>query len=928
MTAMKKWGLCLLLACLCGHTAYAQRINIKGIVADSSNKQLVELATVALLKPTDSTLVQFTSTNEKGAFEFRKMDITPYLLKINLVGYNTYHKILDLKADTVLDTLYLSNMLLKEVTLKGEKDPVRIAKDTIEFNAGSFKTRTNATVEDLLKKIPGIQVDAKGNVKAQGEKVSKVFVNGKEFFGGTPQTATQNLPADAIDKVQVVDQKSDQANLSGVDDGQNTKIINIETKDQNKRMNFSKIMGGYALPDRYEAKANFNTFNKVNQFSIIGMSNNINETGFSFDDYQDFSNRGGQGMDGMDFEPMFMGGDEMSYEDYGGGGFNFGGWGSQFGFLRTNSVGINLNQSLTKKIELNGSYFLNHSNNVIEKVQNSQTYLNNNYFATNETNNQNEIGLGQKANLSLVYKIDSMRMFRVQTYLDYNNNDNSALNKNSALTDNQILTNDNQRQNANRTNRLNYRANIFYSQKFKKKGRTTSINIIATNNLQRQRGNLQARNRFFSPDSTALLAQDNNQNTLAQAFKTRATYSEPFSKKLTMNLNYLFQLNMNDSKREVFDIENEQRKPNALLSNEFDNTFDFHNGGLSLGWKEEKYSLTLGVASQLSHLKGNTVGLPTLEKRFENLLPNASFNYKITPKTRLWVQYNTRITAPSLNQLQPVPNNTNPLRINTGNPDLKPAYNHQFNANLNYNNPDKFSNFFGYFSGGYTTNNIVQEQTIDSKLVETSRPVNVNTRGTLRFYSNLVYYMNLKKLKSNAEFGLFSNYNQNINLINGITSLIHQQTWEASLGYNWNWENVLNFGLRASLERQQTRYEVNEAQNQRFLNQSYEANLDIEALKFMEIQSNLDFQINRGITNDFFQSLPLLNVAIAVPCLRGDRGEVKLRGVNLLNQNTGISQNIFGNTIQQEFINSLGRYVMLSFTYSFLDKAPKMPDMF
>lgn len=913
---MKKYVFSFLLACLCAQVAIAQRITLKGIVADST-KNPIEFATVALLKPNDSTLVHFTSTIENGIFEFKKIEARTYLLKITFVGYQTLFQNLDLKEDTNLDTLRMAHTTLQEITLKGDKDPVRIAKDTIEFNASSFKTRTNATVEDLLKKLPNVQVDAKGNIKAQGQEVSKVFVNGKEFFGGTPQMATQNLPADAISKVQIVDQKSDQTRTSGIDDGQNTKVINIETKNQNQRMNFGKAMAGYGTDERYELKGNFNTFNKKNQFSVIGMHNNINNTGFSYEDYQDFSNRGQEGRGGMD---AMMGGDGMYYSS----GFNFGFGGNNYGFLRNTSVGVNVNQTLNKKLEINGSYFLTRANNTIEKTENSETFLNTNYFATNQINNQYALNLSHRGSFSINYKIDSMRNIRAQGGLDYSDNDNTSYNLSNSLTNGNVRTNESQRDNFNNTQRLNYRANIFYSQKFKKTGRTLSINLATTQNEQAQAGKLQARNRFFSNDSTALLNQENSQNNQTQAFTTRTNYTEPLTKKITLSLNQIYQLNLNDSRREVLDIENEQRKLNTLLSNDFDNIFEYHNGGLSISLNEKKYRLTAGLATQFSHLKGNTPNQPTIEKRFENMLPNASFNYKFTKQTNLWINYNTQINAPNINQLQPVPNNTNPLNIILGNPDLRPAYTHRFSTNFNSRNPDKFSSFYSYCSANYTTNNIVNEQTVDDKLVRTSRPI--NTRSSYGMNGNFTYNMNFKKIKSNVDVGVYARYNQTINVINALTSLIHNQTLEGSLGYSWDWDAFGSISFDASLEYQQTRYDANTAQNQRFINQSYEISMDIDGLDFMSIQANLDYQINRGITNDFFQDLPMLDMAISVPCLRNDRGEVKLKGSNLLNQNTGISQNVNSNSIQQEFINSLGRYIMLSFTYSFRDtKKPNLP---
>ena len=327
---------------LISNVAVAQKFSIQGEVSDSTGAWLPS-ATVMLLNPADSSLVNFTATNEQGHFEFKNVARVTYLLKVTFVGYKTYSK--DIKPDASVPTLDLgilkmqvAKTMLDEVVVS-EKVPVVVKRDTIEFNATAFKTNKNATVEELLKKLPGVEVDNEGNVTAQGEQVKRVTVDGKDFFGGRdPKLATRNLPADAIDKVQVLDRKSDQAIFSGIDDGQREKAINLELKEEKRHGAFGNVLGGYGTDNRYQAKANINRFDKGKQLSFLGMANNINERGFSIDDYMNFTG-GSQQMMGGGQVRIQIDGDNQN-----GVPLNFGNRAN--GIFETYAGGLNFNNEL------------------------------------------------------------------------------------------------------------------------------------------------------------------------------------------------------------------------------------------------------------------------------------------------------------------------------------------------------------------------------------------------------------------------------------------------------------------------------------------------------------------------------------------------------------------------------------------------------
>src|SRR6478736_7417252 len=349
---------------ICSSSAFAQKFVITGQVLDSLSNPLPS-ATVMLLNPKDSSLVNFSVSDARGVFEMKNVNRGSYQVKVTFVGLAPFTKNISTSENSVVDVGRLKmeplTKQLDEVVIV-DKAPVTVKRDTIEFNAGSFKTKANANVEDLLKKLPGVEVETDGTVRAQGEQVQRVTVDGREFFGRDPKLATRNLPADAVDKVQVFDKKSDQSTFTGIDDGQREKTINLELKEEKRTGAFGNMMGGAGTEDRWQGKASINRFAKGQQLSFLGMGNNVNEQGFSMDDYMNFSGGSSQMMAGGGGSMRVqLGGDNQN-----GVPLNFGG--RQNGIVTNYAGGLNFNRDFSTKTKMTSSYFYNRLDQNVNQV--------------------------------------------------------------------------------------------------------------------------------------------------------------------------------------------------------------------------------------------------------------------------------------------------------------------------------------------------------------------------------------------------------------------------------------------------------------------------------------------------------------------------------------------------------------------------------
>lgn len=903
----------LILLTLCSQWALAQKFSIKGQVKDSAQVELPS-ATIMLMQSRDSTMVNFAITDKNGFFDIRNVNPGNYLLRVSFIGYsNQFIRVGEpVNGEVQLGVIKMGqeDQMLSDVVIEGERIPILIKKDTIEYDALAFKVRENAVVEDLLKRMPGIEVDSDGTITAQGEQVRRVLVDGKEFFGRDPKMATQNLPADAVSKVQVFDRKSEQAQFSGIDDGQREKTINLELKDDKKAGAFGNTSAGYGSDNRYAMKTNINRFSKTGQLSILGQGNNINQQGFSF----------GEAMNFTGSSQRMLSGGALNFNRGGGGRssavpINFGGRAGSTGITDTWAGGLNANKKISDKTEVNGSYFYNYMNTHVETDLERENFLpsgNFDFLQFSQRNTQNE---SHRGNVRIETKIDTANSLLVIADASLSNNRSFQNTESSNTRADGFLQNDSEQETLSQGQSKNINSNLLWRHKFAKRGRTLSAGLDFAANQSDNEGYLQATNRFYSGEfREILLNQENEQYSSNQTIGTNVNYTEPLGNRRYLEVNYILAQNRNQVNQDVYDLEEGARVFNTLLSNRFKSNYLYQRGGVNLRVNRDSYNFTLGSGMQITRLKGaSEIQDFTIDNQFLNFLPLARFNYEFSTSKRLSMDYETSVQEPNIQELQPLVDNRDPLNIYVGNPNLRPAYRQSLQARYNNFNIVNSVGFFLFGTAEYISNAIVYAQLIDENLVRTTTPVNVNNNINLRGSANMTFP--IKKLSSRVNLGTNINQRRGVNLLNDVEETIVNNTLGGNVRYNFTYKEVVETFLTANWNRQLTAYEFTDL-NQVFLNQTYGAEFNLNFLKRYRFNTTFNYLIFQGQQNDFNQAIPLLDLSLARSFLKNKSLEGKFSASNLLDRNIGISQRADVNFVERSVTNALGRYFMFTLTYS------------
>ncbi len=893
---------------------FAQKITLKGTVKDSASNPL-QYATVMLLSVKDSSLVNFGRTNHTGYFELKNINPANYIFKITYVGHQPFLKLI-VPEDAISVDLGIIKMQpiskeLAEITIKAEKAPVTIKGDTVEFNAGSFKVKQNGVVEDLLKKLPGVEVDKEGNIKAQGETVRRVTVDGKEFFGRDPKMATKNLPADAIDKVQVYDKRSDQADFTGIDDGQRQKNINLTLKEDRKKGAFGNITAGVGLDERFAGKANVNRFNKDKQLSFLGMGNNVNQQGFSMEDYMNFTGDLARMMSGRGGQIRL----EINDND-GSLPLNFGQ--KPTGFMKNWAGGMNFNNPITKKAEINGSYFYNNLAQIQESTTNRENFLpSGSSYLASQKSTQNNHNDNNRFNFTLDKKIDSLNSLKLTSYFNYNKTQANVFSNSESLTDKNILQNSGVRDYTGNGEGLGVNSNLLFRHKFHKKGRTFSSNLSFGLNNNNSNGNLTATNKYYQNGTLRLtdnILQSNNNTSDRMNYGVNASFTEPLGKRKYLEFNYAFSKNDYKSDAIVNDVKDNISTYNKLLSNKFESYFSYNRLGTNIRFNQKKYNFSTGLSVQNAHLEGKLLLLDNkISKNFQNILPNMHFNYDFQQTQHLRIDYETNFQEPSINQLAPITDNRNPLNIYVGNPDLKPEYSHRISTNFMSFNQLAFTSFFSSINFTYTTNKINDAQQISELLVRTSQPINVKDDYALN--GDISYGFRIKPIKLRVEISENLMHNRGINFINNQENRTKGLRANTRLRLSYQSDNF-DISTETKIGYNQTQYSVNPEMNQNYFNNIYSTDLNWTIHKNLVFSSDFDYTTYTGLANGYNQKIPLWGASLSTYFLKNRKGELKVSVNDLLNRNTGISRVAQLNYVQDERITTLGRYFLLSFTYS------------
>jgi hypothetical protein len=904
--------------------AFTQRNgNIKGVAFDTLSRQPVAAATVTVVEKKDSSLVSFTMTDNAGRFQLSGIPNGEYRLLITHVNYhnsNIFFTVSDTNKSHDLTNITMNDKtkVLTEVVVTNEAPPVTMVGDTVQYNAGSFKVQPNASVEQLLKKLPGVKVEKDGTVKAQGETVQRVLVDGKEFFSNDPKIATKNLPADAVDKVQVYDRQSDQAQLTGFEDGNYEKTINLKLKKDKKKGVFGKLTAGGGNKERYEGKFNVNSFKGARQLSAIGMGNNTNAEGFSFMDILNFTGelsrmqRSGSGNININIS-----GDDAAA--MGSGGNNNGGINTAWG------GGVNYNNIIGNKLDFQSNYFYTRFNPAIEQHINRQNFLpgTNNYY--NQNSFSDNLNNTHRLNLNTLYQIDSMHSLRITPSFSYQRTRNSSISDYQTLSAGNAKINEGASNNLSGNEGFNFRNDLIFRKKFNRRGRSFSLTLQTSLNESEGDGNLSSITNFYNSSGIitnrdSVNQQSNNTGSL-RSYNARAVYTEPFLKRSLLEFSIGKSNSKNKSELITYDYNKQTGKYDDLndaQTNDYENTYSFTNAGIRMRTQKKKYNYSVGITWQQAELQGKIfsgVKDSVISKTFPNFLPNASFRYNISKFKSFSISYSANTNQPAMTQLQPVPDLTNPLNIRNGNPDLKQEYNHTVRGNLNLLSPYKNKNLFMFFTFQATQNKIVNYDSVNVQTgVRYSKPVNVN--GVYNFNSNLNYSMPVRFLKGTIEVGGSTGYFKGKQFINSFANDIKTWSLGPEIRLDMNPDDKLNISFGVNLDYNNTKYSLQSAMNTNYLSQDYNTSFDWQLPKLFFLSSDFTYTINSQRAAGFNTKVPIWNASISKQFLRYNRGELKLSAADLLNRNIGISRTTNQNYIEDSRTNTLRRFFMLSFTYS------------
>jgi len=896
---------------------------IKGIAYDTLVKQPVSSATITLMQRKDSSLVSFTMTDNNGRFELTGIQNGEYRLLITHVNYHNSDRIF--KIDDEHKDIDFGNVIMNdrskvlgEVIVTSETPPVTLVGDTIQYNAGSFKTQPNANVEDLLKKLPGVKVEKDGTVKAQGEKVQKVLVDGKEFFSNDPKIATKNLPADAIDKVQVYDKLSDQAQLTGFDDGNSEKTINLKLKKEKKKGMFGKINAGEGTDGRYQGKFNVNSFKGARQMSAIGMGNNTNAEGFSFMDVLNFTGALNQLKTGGGNININVGPDDPLAGLLGA---------NNTGINTTSGGGINYNNIIGTKTDFQSNYFYSRYD------PSRQSSIQRQYFSPANLYKQNSysdnLNNNHRLNFMADYQIDSFTSLKISPSFSHQKTRNKTLSDYTTSSDHGIKINDGTSNNLSNNEGYNLNTNILFRKKFHRKGRTFSLNLLTSLNSNDGDGLLHSITNFYDQAGSFLnrdsISQKNNNGSDLQGYNVRAVYTEPVFKRSLLEFSLGKSDTKNSSSKKTYDYNQSNGKfdlLNNVLTNDFENSYGYNNGGLRFRKQTKKYNYAAGLSWQQSELQGKILNNgkdSIISKSFTNLLPAARFQYYFSKFKNILLNYTTSTNQPSVTQLQPVPDNSNPLYVKLGNPNLKQEFVHTIRLNASLIDPFKNRNFFAFFTMQETQNKIANYDRINALGVDSVLPVNVN--GVYNINGNISWGFPVHFLKGSLDISSDLSYYKDKQLISDTANKaemnkINTMTFGPNLRLDMSPGEKLNLSLSAGVSYSNSDYSIQTTKNSKYLNQEYSGEIDWQLPKGFYFATDFNYMINGQHAEGFNAKVPLWNASISKQILHFNRAEIKFSVNDILNQNIGISRSTNQNYIEDSRVKNLRRFFLLSFTYS------------
>lgn len=899
MKALFRFRLCLLLAALPGLAA-AQN-NLHGYITDTANKPVKGIA-ISLIYPADSTLAAFGVSGSDGSYSIAGVAGGSYLLQAAGIDFQTHYQPLTVPvAGNILPNITMkpvSTVALQGVQVNGEKIPILLKKDTIEYNAGSFKTKPDAAVEELLKKLPGVQVDKAGNIKAGGKEVQHVLVDGKEFFGDDPKVATKNLPADAIDKVQVFDALSQQAQYTGIDDGERDKTINLKLKESKRRGYFGDVEAGGGTDERFKLAGHYYRFKKNTQLAALGTLNNINQFGFTLQDYISFSGGLNSLLDGN-------------------GGLQLGAnapvsFGQQVtGLITSGAGGLNYTYE-SKRGRYNFSYMGNGADKRLDQQTHSRNFAESGDFIRDDRLSEHGQNMAHSLSYNLRQDLDTSQQLRFSGTASYaTGNINRNLQSESGIQSTLLNHLDSRLQND--ANGLTANGTLSYTRR--SKGRLAALKLSLGSTMEQSfSGNDWCNTTsFFQPAQRIITdAQYQRNNGLKQGYNVSLGASYRIGANNYIEPELRGALGSDALQRRQGLAGNEEHSIDSL-SAKYGRHYNYARPGITFRHGTEKLQYSFGLREEIGSLISVPEGGAAMSTQQSYLLPFLFWQYNLAPTTSINASYSSNVVAPTARQMLPLTDYTNPLQRLTGNPALRPEYQH--NARLSYHRFDNFSftSLMAYISGRYVRDKINLTRTINPDLSEDLSYANFRDDYSLNGHAE--YSMPVRRLGINLSLALNEQFNRGTNMVNEVLNTNTTFTHGGKVGIGNRKKEHWDAEVSLAAAYTDSKYSLQQSLNTSFVQYIADARLEYRpnSALFFSASANVERYQSTAFADAI--TVPLLQASASWYFLKARRGALTLDAFDLLDRNRGIQRFSRFNYLVEERSNTIGRYFLLSFKY-------------
>ncbi len=886
--------------------AFAQRnaVDITGSVIEEGTNTPIEQATVRLLQVKDSTMVGGVASGKNGAFTLKGIKTGNYLLHISFVGYEPLYQPLQItgRSNPVkLGKLALADASIRlgEAVVLGKAPEITVKNDTVEYNADSYKTTESAVLEDLLKKMPGVEVDSEGKITINGKEVKKVLIDGKEFFSDDPKVASKNLPSKMVDKVQVLDRKSDMARMTGFDDGEEETVINLTVKPGMKQGWFGNAFAGYGSEDRYEGNFMVTRFVNNDQFTIMGGLNNTNNMGFS-----DMASG------------MFSG--------MGGGRGGRGGGGAGNGITTSGNIGANFSKEFNKKFVMGGNVRYSRSDNdASSKVSRTNILPGDSSTIYNEVNKSDTKNDNIGANFRMEWKPDDKTEIIFQPGFNYSKSENRQLSDFNTLTNRGDSVNLGTSSYLSNGEGYNINARLEFSRKLNDEGRVFSGSFNGRLSDSYNKGlNYSNTEYFLGGGRNELIDQQFRYDNKGFNYRVYLSWVEPIGNNNFLQATYSLSQNKQESLKNSYTKAEDSDIYNVLdtaYSKSYRNNYINQQASLSFKAVREKYDYTVGMVLEPSHsVSENFVGDTTLSELTRNVInfsPMIRFNYRFNQRTNLRINYQGRTSQPSMTQLQPVADISDPLNTVTGNPDLKPTYSNNLMVNYQKFVPEKQSAFMVMLNGNYVINAIVNKSVY---MGETGKKMTTyeNVNGNYSANARVMFNTPLKNKKFTINTMTMASFSNSNGFINDQKNVNKNFSVMERAGIDFR-SDYIDLGINGNFRYNGTKNSLQNQNDQNIFNYGVGGTTTIYLPLDFKIESDITWSTNSGYATGFEQKEVLWNAAASYSFLKGKQATLRFKIYDILQQRSNISQNATAAYTQYSEYNTLNSYFMVHFIYRF-----------